>query len=176
MRNVEAGVRGKKGTVVGQDTTVNMDDVGMRRKAQCDKRPRSSMPFCLCLTRSASHPRLPPLHPRSLGMPLSCPLCPHSPRLPFPGSLSLHATLRRRSPHLFSINMSPILFPGTPNYPSILTSLSTSPTCAASLPNLLLPYTFPILQFRPYCRSLRFDYCFFSLGRGYGPDRFGIRS
>ena len=73
----------------------------------------------------------------------------------------------------FSINMSPILFPGTPNYPSVLTSLSTSPTCAASLPNLFLSYTFPILQFRPYCRSLRFDYCFFSLGRGYGP---GIRS
>ena len=65
MRNGEAGVRGKKGTVVEQDTTVNMDDVGMRRKAQCDKRPRSSMPFCPCLPRSASHPRLPPLHPRS---------------------------------------------------------------------------------------------------------------
>ena len=156
MRNGEAGVRGKKGTVVEQDTAT-----------------RSSMPFCPCLTRSASHPRLPPLHPRSLGMPLSCRLCPHSPCLPFPGSLSLPATLRRRSPHLFSISMSPILFPGTPNYPSVLMSLSTSPTCAASLPNLLLPYTFPILQFRP-CTSLRFDYCFFSLGRGYGPDRLSL--
>ena len=29
MRNGEAGVRGK-GTVVEQDTTVNMDDAGMR--------------------------------------------------------------------------------------------------------------------------------------------------